>query len=118
MADARKAIAHTARPGHFDEEDLDAQIALIDHTHELEAQETRNASLFNCFKGTNLRRLEIVSCPVNMLIPVLRGVVGPVLVWSAHDWLCLLLVGVSLLLYRAEYTAFRTPVSVPVQPSA
>jgi len=36
-------------------------MALIDHTHELEALETKNASLFNCFKGTNLRRLEIVS---------------------------------------------------------
>jgi hypothetical protein len=36
-------------------------MALMDHTFQIELEETKKASLFNCFKGTNFRRLEIVS---------------------------------------------------------
>jgi SP family general alpha glucoside:H+ symporter-like MFS transporter len=61
VADAKRTLERTAQPGYYTSEDLDAQIALIDHTHQVEAMETKEASLFNCFKGTNRRRLEIVS---------------------------------------------------------
>jgi hypothetical protein len=95
--EAKRSIARTARPGHFSEEDLDAQLALIDHTHQLEAMETKNASLFNCFKGTNLRRVEIVSRNggvggPQLTVVVLRRLVCPVLVRSADDWVLKLLV--------------------------
>lgn len=61
QTEARKSISRTAKPGYYTDELLTAQVALIDHTHELEWQETKKNSMWNCFKGSNLRRLEIVS---------------------------------------------------------
>lgn len=58
--DAKKSIKRTAKGEYYTEQLLNAQVALIDHTHELEWQETKKGSLWNCFKGTNRRRLEIV----------------------------------------------------------
>ncbi|KAI9635685.1 trehalose transport-related protein [Dioszegia hungarica] len=57
--EARKSIIRTAPPGYFSSEDVDARMALMDHTFQIELEETKKASLFNCFKGTNFRRLEI-----------------------------------------------------------
>jgi hypothetical protein len=59
--EAKNSIRRTAPPGFYNQDELDARIALIDHTYELEIRETRKDALLNCFKGTNLRRLEIVS---------------------------------------------------------
>lgn len=42
------------------ERSVDAAIAYIKYTTELERAETENASFTECFKGTNLRRTEIV----------------------------------------------------------
>lgn len=36
-------------------------LALIQHTTELEKAETSGATYLDCFRGTNLRRTEIVS---------------------------------------------------------
>lgn len=58
--EAKNSIRRTAPPGFYNQDELDARIALIDHTYELEIKETRKDALLNCFKGTNLRRLEIV----------------------------------------------------------
>lgn len=41
--------------------EVDAGLAYIKYTTELERAETENASFIECFKGTNLRRTEIVS---------------------------------------------------------
>lgn len=38
-----------------------ASLAYIEHTTRLEIAETGNANFLECFKGTNLRRTEIVS---------------------------------------------------------
>lgn len=40
--------------------EVEATLAYIQHTTELEKSETANASFLDCFKGTNLRRTEIV----------------------------------------------------------
>lgn len=40
--------------------ELEATIAHIRHTTELEKAETEGASLWDCFKGVNLRRTEVV----------------------------------------------------------
>lgn len=58
--DARRAIRKTARKGYFSDTDLDSQVALIRHTLEMEKGETNGQSLLNCFRGSNLRRTEIV----------------------------------------------------------
>ena len=41
--------------------EVDASLAYIKYTTELERAETAGASFIECFKGTNLRRTEIVS---------------------------------------------------------
>lgn len=43
------------------ENDNAATLALIRHTTSIERKETATASYLDCFKGTNLRRTEIVS---------------------------------------------------------
>lgn len=59
--EAKRALRKTARNGYYTEDELDAQVALMQHTHALERQENANSSIMNCFRGTNLRRTEIVS---------------------------------------------------------
>jgi len=82
QAEAKNSIRRTAVKGYYTEELLNAQVALIDHTHELEWQETKKGSLFNCFKGTNRRRLEIVC-----------------VVWSVQYWCGQPMTGYSTYLY-------------------
>lgn len=43
------------------EQEVEATLAYIRHTTEIERAETESASFLECFKGTNLRRTEIVS---------------------------------------------------------
>jgi MFS transporter, SP family, general alpha glucoside:H+ symporter len=43
------------------EAEVEATIGYIRHTTELEKAETEGASLWECFKGVNLRRTEVVS---------------------------------------------------------
>jgi len=40
-------------------EEIEATLALIVHTTQLERAETAGATYLECFKGTNLRRTEI-----------------------------------------------------------
>jgi SP family general alpha glucoside:H+ symporter-like MFS transporter len=57
---ARQALVRL-RP-HANDKEVDGMLALIKHTTMLEDAETKGASFFDCFRGTNLRRTEIVSC--------------------------------------------------------
>lgn len=41
--------------------DIDATIAMIKHTDEFEKEVSAGTSYFDCFKGVDLRRTEIVS---------------------------------------------------------
>jgi len=85
--DAKNSIRRTAVKGYYTEQLLNAQVALIDHTHELEWQETKKGSLFNCFKGTNRRRLEIVC-----------------VVWSVQYWCGQPMTGYSTYLYVPSFS--------------
>jgi SP family general alpha glucoside:H+ symporter-like MFS transporter len=58
---ARKSLLRLHRDTPEKEREVDATLAYIRHTTELEKAETENASFLECFKGHNLRRTEIVS---------------------------------------------------------
>lgn len=49
------------------EQEVEATLAYIRHTTELEMADTEGANLIECFKGTNLRRTEIVSLSMNAI---------------------------------------------------
>jgi hypothetical protein len=67
--DAKRSIARCATAGYYSDEELNARVALIEHTHALEHAETKEQSILNCFKGSNLRRTEIVRCFVTYRRP-------------------------------------------------
>jgi MFS transporter, SP family, general alpha glucoside:H+ symporter len=57
--DAKQVLRRTANPGYWDSRNIDAYIAVIQHTDELERAEIRSGSFWEMWKGTNLRRTEI-----------------------------------------------------------
>ncbi|KAL5611173.1 hypothetical protein FOBRF1_007290 [Fusarium oxysporum] len=59
MEEARKSLIRLRSAGTFTEDDIDAHLAYIQHTTEIEKAETEGASFLDCFRGTNLRRTEI-----------------------------------------------------------
>lgn len=50
------------------EQRVEQTLAYITYTTEIEKAETADASFFDCFKGTNLRRTEIVRYSTNVLL--------------------------------------------------
>ncbi|BFZ58823.1 hypothetical protein PYCC9005_005888 [Savitreella phatthalungensis] len=58
QADARRALERLTSPGKVD---IDAYLAMIVKTNEVEAEATKNATYFSCFNRANIRRTEI-SC--------------------------------------------------------
>ncbi len=58
--DARATLTRIAEPGYWDDRNIDAYIAVIQHTDDLERAEAKTGSFWELFKGTNLRRTEIV----------------------------------------------------------
>jgi SP family general alpha glucoside:H+ symporter-like MFS transporter len=61
MEDAKNSLRRLVIDSHLSEEELDAQIALMRHTDELEKAEIKGATFGDCFRKSNLRRTEIVS---------------------------------------------------------
>jgi SP family general alpha glucoside:H+ symporter-like MFS transporter len=59
--EARQSLIRLRSAGSYNDDDIDAALAYIQHTTELERAETEGASFIECFRGTNLRRTEIVS---------------------------------------------------------
>ncbi|KAH7307911.1 general substrate transporter [Rhexocercosporidium sp. MPI-PUGE-AT-0058] len=59
VGEARQSLMRLAEDGPNKEEEVEATLAYIQYTTEMEAVETENASFFECFRGTNLRRTEI-----------------------------------------------------------
>jgi Sugar (and other) transporter len=57
---ARRSLMRLRRDSPEKEKEVEATLAYIRHTTQLEIAETENASFFECFQGTNLRRTEIV----------------------------------------------------------
>lgn len=58
---ARKSLRRLRQENPEREQQVESTLAYIKYTTELEASETAEASFFDCFKGTNARRTEIVS---------------------------------------------------------
>ncbi|KAJ5848311.1 hypothetical protein N7455_012268 [Penicillium solitum] len=58
--DAKKALLRLTNPERNMDFNADETIAMIRHTTDLEAKLSEGASYFDCFKGANLRRSEIV----------------------------------------------------------
>ena len=59
IEEARRALQRLRQQTATSEAEIDATLALIVHTTQLERAETVGASFLECFKGTNLRRTEI-----------------------------------------------------------
>ena len=59
IEDAKKTLIRTAAPGYWDTRNIDAYIAVIKHTDDIEKAETEGARFRDMWKGTNLRRTEI-----------------------------------------------------------
>lgn len=70
-AAAEKALVRLASKNYYNETSLKQQIMLMKHTNERQKVEAANASYFDCFRGTNLRRTEI-AC-IAFLIQVMSG---------------------------------------------
>lgn len=93
LDDARKSLRRLARDGHYSEQRLDQEIALMIHTNEMEKAEMKGAGYVECFRGTNRRRTEIVSCPLcrarhsRLIKPVLRHLDHPILLRTADLWI-------------------------------
>lgn len=64
---ARKSLVRLRQDTPVRERDVVATLAYIRYITELEKAETEGASILDCFKGTNLRRTEIVSSSSFML---------------------------------------------------
>ena len=64
---ARRSLVRLHQDTPDKEREVDATLAYIRYTTELEKAETADASFIECFRGTNLRRTEIVSTPSNFI---------------------------------------------------
>jgi len=70
--EARRALTRLASETPEKEQEIEAHLAYIQYTTELEKNETAGASYLDCFRATNLRRTEIVSITIcNTFHPVL-----------------------------------------------
>jgi len=58
--DAKKALLRLTSRAQEDKIDIDETIAMMEHTNELEKAVSAGTSYWDCFKGTDLRRTEIV----------------------------------------------------------
>lgn len=58
--DAKKSLQRTATPGYYDTRSVNGYLAFIKHTDEIERAEAKKGRFIEMFKGTNLRRTEIM----------------------------------------------------------
>lgn len=63
---ARKSLMRLRNDSPEKEAEVNSTLAFIRHTTALEEAETEGAGFMECFKGTNLRRTEIVSPLLNI----------------------------------------------------
>jgi SP family general alpha glucoside:H+ symporter-like MFS transporter len=60
IAEAKHSLLRLTSPKRNPDFDVNQTIAMMEHTNQLERQATEGASYLDCFRGTNLRRTEIV----------------------------------------------------------
>lgn len=92
--EAKSVFKRIASEGYYDERSLEAYIAYIKHTDELEKAEAAQGSFKEMFKGTNLRRTEamLVShhCMIGKRFRFTKSAVclgDPTMDWSDYDFL-------------------------------
>jgi SP family general alpha glucoside:H+ symporter-like MFS transporter len=59
---AERSLKRLARASGFSQRDCDRQMAMMIHTNEMEKQVSAGTTYWDCFKGTERRRTEIVCC--------------------------------------------------------
>ena len=59
-SDAKTTLIRLVRSEDYSDQEAEHQIALMRYTTELERSEVSGASFWDCFRGTHLRRTEIV----------------------------------------------------------
>jgi SP family general alpha glucoside:H+ symporter-like MFS transporter len=57
--DAKAVLIRTASPGYWDTRNIDAYLAVIKHTDDIERAEAKSGSFWDLWRGSNLRRTEI-----------------------------------------------------------
>lgn len=72
IADAKRALLRLTSLNRETDFDADETIAMMTHTTALEEKITKGASYLDCFKGTDLRRTEIV-CMVRPIPTTVRA---------------------------------------------
>lgn len=60
LDDAEKVLRRIASPGYYDNRNLHAYVAFLKHSDDIERAESAKGSFLEMFKGTNLRRTEIM----------------------------------------------------------
>lgn len=114
--DAKRSLRRLARAGHYTESRLDQEIALMQHTNEMEMAEMEGAGYRECFRGTNLRRTEIVrTSSLGMCSPtVVCHLDHSILLWTTDLWVCYPIVSLlSLYIAKLTPTAFKPRVCRP-----
>jgi len=80
---AKKCLTRICSPGYWDKYNVDAYITFIRHTDDLERVEASKGSFWEMFRGTNLRRTEIMLC-----------------VWTLQQWAGLSLTGYAVVFLK------------------
>lgn len=93
--EAKATIRSISRKGYYSEDELDGYLAYLKHTDDLERIEAKHASFMDMFKGTNLRRTEIMLC-----------------IWGNQQWSGLNLTGYATVFLK--YAGMSTKVRVCV----
>jgi SP family general alpha glucoside:H+ symporter-like MFS transporter len=70
-AEAETSLRRLARPGYYTDEKMKSLLTLMKHTNEKEKVDAASATYWDCFRGANLRRTEIVC--LTFLIQILCG---------------------------------------------
>lgn len=86
---ARDSLRRLRQTATTEEDDVESILAYIVYTTQREEAETAGASYVDCFKGTNLRRTEIVSdravsCANDFAYPARRS--QSIVTWCAQIW--------------------------------
>lgn len=69
--EAEKSLRRLAAKGHYTDRTMAETIAFMKHTNEMEKLQSQEASYWDCFRGTNLRRTGIVC--MAWVIQILNG---------------------------------------------
>ncbi|ORX36725.1 trehalose transport-related protein [Kockovaella imperatae] len=70
--EAKQVLTRVARPGYWDSRNIDAYVAVIKHTDDIERTEAKSSSFWEMWRGTNRRRTLIVM-GVFGCVPVFSG---------------------------------------------